>query len=73
MRNQLKNKREWQMSHLLSLIAYEEITSNFSELTKRIYSLERRLLDSPNISQIISFYFISNDILNVDYINITYD
>ncbi|MGH9988373.1 MAG: hypothetical protein ACRD8W_30935 [Nitrososphaeraceae archaeon] len=38
----LENKKEWQMSHLLSLIIHEETTSKFRELTKRIYRLEKK-------------------------------
>ena len=33
----LSNKKEWIMSHLLSLILEEENTNKFSELTKLVY------------------------------------
>lgn len=39
----LSNKREWQMSHLLGLIEHEENTNKFSEITKRLYTLERKM------------------------------
>ena len=37
----LENKKEWPMSHLLSLIMHEETTDKFGELTKREYRLEK--------------------------------
>jgi len=43
----LSNKKEWAMSHLLSLIIHEETTSKFSELTKRIYRLEKKTAELP--------------------------
>ena len=36
----LTNKKEWSMSHLLSLIQHEETTNKFSELKKRVYGIE---------------------------------
>ena len=41
-RLRLENKKEWQMSHLLSLIMHENTTNKFSEITKRIYRLEKK-------------------------------
>jgi hypothetical protein len=38
----LSNKREWQMSHLLGLIEHEDVTNKLSDLTKRIYRLEKK-------------------------------
>jgi hypothetical protein len=37
----LENKREWNMSHLLSLIINEETTLKIRDLTKRVYQLEK--------------------------------
>lgn len=37
----LENKKEWIMSHMLSLIIQQENTNKFSELTKRVYELEK--------------------------------
>lgn len=37
------NKREWQMSHLLGLIEHEDITNKLSELTERIYLMEKTI------------------------------
>lgn len=36
-RLRLENKKEWSMSHLLSLITHKETTTKFSVLTKQIY------------------------------------
>ena len=41
----LSNKKEWIMSHLLSLILEEENTNKFSELTKRVYEQERKTVE----------------------------
>ena len=46
-RLRLENKKEWAMSHLLSLIMHEETTNKFSELTKRIYRLEKKTAELP--------------------------
>jgi hypothetical protein len=46
-RLRLENKKEWAMSHLLSLIMREETTNKFSELTKRIYRLEKKTAELP--------------------------
>jgi hypothetical protein len=43
----LSNKKEWTMSHLLSLIMKEETVDKFSELTKRIYRLEKKTAELP--------------------------
>ena len=40
-RLRLENKKEWQMSHLLSLIMHKETTSKISNLTQRVYMLEK--------------------------------
>jgi hypothetical protein len=40
-RLKLENKKEWIMSHLLLLIINEEITTKISDLTKRVYVLEK--------------------------------
>ena len=40
-RLQLENKRQWTMSHLLSLIIYEDTTNKISSLMQRIYQLEK--------------------------------
>jgi hypothetical protein len=37
----LENKKEWNMSHLLSLIINEETTTKIRDLTKRVYQLEK--------------------------------
>ena len=37
----LENKKEWNMSHLLSLIINEETTRKIRDLTKRVYRLEK--------------------------------
>ena len=36
----LENKKEWNMSHLLSLMIREELATKVSDLTKRVYRLE---------------------------------
>ena len=46
-RPRLENKKEWSMSHLLSLIKHEEITTKLSELTNRIYRLEIKTAGLP--------------------------
>jgi hypothetical protein len=43
----LSNKKEWSMSHLLSLIEHEKTTNKLSELTKRIYRLEKKTAELP--------------------------
>jgi hypothetical protein len=43
----LQNKKEWAMSHLLSLIIHEETTNKFSDPTKRIYRLEKKMAGLP--------------------------
>lgn len=40
-RLQLENKRQWTMSHLLSLIIHEDTTNKISSLMQRIYQLEK--------------------------------
>jgi hypothetical protein len=40
-RLRLENKKEWNMSHLLSLIINEETTIKIRDLTKRVYQLEK--------------------------------
>jgi hypothetical protein len=40
-RLRLENKKEWQMSHLLGLIEHQDIASKVSEVTKRVYRLEK--------------------------------
>jgi hypothetical protein len=40
-RLRLENKKEWQMSYLLLLIIHEETTEKISNLTKRVYRLEK--------------------------------
>jgi hypothetical protein len=37
----LENRKEWQMSHLLGLIEHEDMINKLSELTKRVYGLEK--------------------------------
>ena len=37
----LENKKEWQMRHLLRLIEHEESINRLSDLTERIYRLEK--------------------------------
>jgi hypothetical protein len=39
----LQNKKEWIMSHLLSLIIHEEMTTKISDLTKRVHRLENEV------------------------------
>ena len=46
-RLRLENKKEWIMSHLLSLIEHGDITSKFSKITKRIYRLEKKTGGPP--------------------------
>lgn len=46
-RFRLENKKEWIMSHLLSLIMQQETADKFSELTKRIYRLEKKTAELP--------------------------
>ena len=46
-RIRLENKKEWTMSHLLLLIMKEESINKFSELTKRIYRLEKKTAELP--------------------------
>jgi hypothetical protein len=43
----LSNKKEWSMLHLLSFIMHDETTNKFSELTKRIYRLEKKTAGLP--------------------------
>ena len=38
----LENKKEWALCHLLGLIEQQEAINKFSELTKRIYRLEKK-------------------------------
>ncbi|MPZ06862.1 MAG: hypothetical protein GEU26_10700 [Nitrososphaeraceae archaeon] len=40
-RLRLENKREWNKSHLLSLIINEETTTKIRDLLKRVYQLEK--------------------------------
>jgi hypothetical protein len=40
-RLQIENKRQWTMSHLLSLIIHEDTTNKISSLTQRMYQLEK--------------------------------
>ena len=40
-RLRLENKKEWNISHLLSLIINEETTIKIRDLTKRVYRLEK--------------------------------
>lgn len=37
----LENKKEWNMSHLLSFIINEATTIKIRDLTKRVYQLEK--------------------------------
>jgi len=37
----LENKKQWQMRHLLGLIEHEESSNWLSDLTERIYRLEK--------------------------------
>jgi DNA polymerase elongation subunit (family B) len=46
-RLKLENKKEWTMSHLLLLTMKEETVNKFSELTKRIYRLEKKTVELP--------------------------
>jgi hypothetical protein len=44
----LENKKEWNMSHLLSLIINEETTTKIRDLTKRAFSLiKSRAIPKP--------------------------
>jgi len=51
----LSNRREWAMSHMLSLIIDEETTNKLSELAKRVYELEKRMdkLEEYNLGSYI--------------------
>jgi hypothetical protein len=40
-RLQIENKRQWTMSHLLSLIIHEDTTNKISSRTQRMYQLEK--------------------------------
>jgi hypothetical protein len=40
-RLRLENKREWTMSHLLKLIIEKELRVRITDLTKRVYKLEK--------------------------------
>jgi hypothetical protein len=40
-RLRLENKREWTMSHLLNLIIEKELRVRITDLTKRVYRLEK--------------------------------
>lgn len=40
-RLRLENKRQWTMSHLLSLIIHKDTTNKISSLMQRIYQLEK--------------------------------
>jgi hypothetical protein len=40
-RFRLENKREWTMSHLLNLIIEKELCVRITDLTKRVYRLEK--------------------------------
>jgi hypothetical protein len=40
-RIRLENKKEWNMSYLLSLIINEEMTTKIRDLTKRVYRWEK--------------------------------
>jgi hypothetical protein len=40
-RLQIENKRQWTMSHLLSLIIHEDTTNKISSLTQRMYQIEK--------------------------------
>lgn len=40
-RLRLENKREWTMSHLLNLIIEKELRVRITDLTKRVYKLEK--------------------------------
>jgi hypothetical protein len=37
----ISNRKEWQMSHLSSLIIHEETIKKLSELAEQVYRLER--------------------------------
>ena len=37
----LSNKKEWQMAHLLGLIEHEDMITKISDLTRRVYRLEK--------------------------------
>jgi hypothetical protein len=40
-RLRLENKKEWTMSHLLNLIIEQELRDRLTDLTKRVYRLEK--------------------------------
>jgi hypothetical protein len=40
-RLRLENKREWTVSHLLNLIIEKELRVRITDLTKRVYRLEK--------------------------------
>jgi len=40
-RLRLENKREWTLSHLLNLIIEKELPERITDLTKRVYRLEK--------------------------------
>jgi hypothetical protein len=46
----LQNKKEWNMSHLLSLIMHIETTNKFSELANEFTGWRRRQRDYQNIN-----------------------
>lgn len=40
-RLRLENKKEWQMAYLLGLIEHEDMITKISDLTRRVYRLEK--------------------------------
>jgi hypothetical protein len=40
-RLEVQNKKNWYMAHLLGLIEHEDMVNKISDLTKRVYELEK--------------------------------
>jgi hypothetical protein len=40
-RLEVQNKKNWYMAHLLGLIEHEDMVNKLSELTERVYKLEK--------------------------------
>jgi hypothetical protein len=41
-RLEVQNKKNWYMAHLLGLIEHEDMVNKISDLTKRVYELEKQ-------------------------------
>jgi hypothetical protein len=57
-RLRLENKREWTMSHLLNLIIEKGLRIRITDLTKRVYRLEKA--DGPDYRLLTAIFSISH-------------